>query len=137
MALIKKSTYPTSNTMSQLQVSTTQKYITPSKRNKNNSKESNKSILDEQSFPTLGETMKSPEKKVMNFASAAKKAEEKIETKPIVSDIKPGWIHIRKINGKIQYRHNMINKNTLEEEMKEDKMISDYLYKKRVATQQW
>ena len=144
----------------QAQQTQAQKYITPSKRNTNtnntntNNKTKNmldntsslldnkslldsKSLLDKQDFPTLGETMKTPAKKVMNFASAAQKVEQKIEIKPIVSDIKPGWIHIRMINGKIQYRHNMINKDTLEEEIKEDKMIGDYLFKKRVTIQQW
>lgn len=107
--------------------------------NANNANTANNAnnALDKQSFPTLGETMKNTTKKVMNFASAAQKVEPKIEVKLIISDIKPGWIHIRMCKGKIQFRHNLINKNTIDDEIKEDIMIGNYLFNKRVTIQQW
>jgi hypothetical protein len=114
---------------------TSQKYITPFKRSKTNTNSKlNTNILDKQLFPSLVETIKRSTKKVMNFALATKKVEEIIDIKPKVSDIKPGWIHLRMINGKLQYRYNMIVKNNSD---KEDKILGDYLFKKRVTLQQW
>jgi len=105
------------------------------------SMDKNKISMDKVSFPTLKETLTSTgtKPKPKSFASVAKKMEEKVVVKPYVSDVKPGWIHIRKNKGKIEFKYNRTDRNTVTEEdiINEEKRFSHYLFMRRVTLQQW
>jgi hypothetical protein len=108
------------------------KYITPNKRSVERSVD-----LDKQFFPTLKETIKSVSLP-KSFASVTKKVDPIIIVAPIISDVKPGWVHIRKHKSQIQFKSNATNKFTctLEDEIYEEKRLGNYLFKKRVWFQQ-
>lgn len=99
-------------------------YVCPSKRNnnKNNNNNNNKSPVNKSNaftsgkkkiatintedttiFPTLCETIKK-NKHHINFSSAVLKQKE-VPKEPIKSDVLPGWVHIRRHQGKIQYKY--------------------------------
>jgi hypothetical protein len=62
-------------------------------------------------FPTLGETIKLSATSTvgitnkMNFASVAKYVEKTSKEEEKVVEVQPGWVHIRKHNGKIEYKY--------------------------------
>ena len=117
------------------------KYISPNKRIINNNNNNNNNILDKQSFPTLKETLTPLQAK--SFASVAKKVDVSVKVIPIVSDVKPGWIHIRRQKGQIhtgpiQFKYNMTNRNTstMDDVIYEEKRLGNYLFRRRVTLQQ-
>lgn len=64
-------------------------------------------------FPTLGETFKPSSTAAaaaiagtnkMNFASVAKYVDTSVKEEKVV-EVQPGWVHIRKHNGKIEYKY--------------------------------
>jgi hypothetical protein len=60
---------------------------------------------DNSAFPTLNPLTASTNlKPALSFANATKKELDK-ERVDIVSDVKPGWVHIRKHKGKIEYKY--------------------------------
>jgi len=97
---------------------TNNKYVAPNKRqqptttttnisapsksisvtSKSPSSASQTSQLDKHSFPTLKETLTSNHPK--SFAAVAKKVEAVVEVKTPLSDVSPGWIHIRRNKNK-------------------------------------
>ena len=119
-------------------------YVPPNKREKPaaypraEKKELKKefSANDSALFPTLGETIKKTSQACpISFSSAAAK---KIEAPPppIKSEVAPGWVHIRKHNGLIQYKYGPeISKKDYTEE--EDKFLSNVLLKYRLERQQY
>lgn len=127
------------------------KYVAPNKRQSASARtqapaskttSASKSIsLDQQSFPTLKETLTLTHTHPRSFASVAKKVEAIVEVKPQVSDVSPGWIHIRKNknNGTIEFKYNRTDRNTstMEDVIYEEKRLSKYLFTRRVAYQQW
>jgi hypothetical protein len=137
---------------SQPQASQPGKYIAPNNRqqpkhNNNNNNNNNNNQLDKQSFPTLTETLTPLQAK--SFASVAKKVEVVDKVIPYVSDVKPGWVHIRRHKGTgtgtgtvhkgtIQFKYNMTNRNTstLEDVIYEEKRLGNYLFTRRVTLQQ-
>ena len=97
------------------------KYVPPSKKHISNSntslnltkkKEPKKEFQlkadDDLAFPTLNpSTQSTNQKPVLSFANATKKEVNK-QRVDIVSDVKPGWVHIRKHNGKIEYKYGKV-----------------------------
>lgn len=62
-------------------------------------------------FPTLGETLKPSSNAAsviatnkMNFASVAKYVDKTVKEEKVV-EVQPGWVHIRKYNGKTEYKY--------------------------------
>jgi len=125
-------------------------YIPPSMRNRNREsaakattkksapKKEVASVNDENAFPSLNDTMKTNNKKAgtpISFSSALSKKTEvaKIEIK---SDLKPGWVYIRKNNGAIQYKYGeqilWENRDHLE-----DIKLGNILFKYRIAREQY
>lgn len=86
-------------------------------------------------FPSLGETLKNRKGTVMSFSSAAAK---KIEEPQIVKvTIEPGWVHIRKQNGQIQYRYGEPLPRARIEEEREDIRLGNVLFKYRMSAEQY
>ena len=118
------------------------KYIAPNNRQqppkKNNNNNNNNNNLDKQSFPTLIETLTLTPLQAKSFASVAKRVEVVDKVIPYVSDVKPGWVHIRRHKGMIQFKYNMTNRNTstLEDVIYEEKRLGNYLFTRRVTLQQ-
>jgi len=118
------------------------KYIPPNNRQKQAQQsqqqppKQNNNNLDKQSFPTLIETLTPLQAK--SFASVAKRVEVVDKVIPYVSDVKPGWVHIRSHKGQIQFKYNMTNRNTstLEDVIYEEKRLGNYLFTRRVTLQQ-
>ena len=120
------------------------KYVAPNKRqtiSASASKTTSASAsisLDQQSFPTLKETLQTHPR---SFASVAQKVEAVVEVKPKVSEVSPGWIHIRKNKntGAIEFNYNRTDRNTstMEDVIYEEKRLSKYLFTRRVTLQQW
>jgi len=68
-------------------------------------KEFSLKINDNSAFPSLNQLTTSGKlKPLLSFANATKKEVNK-ETKDLVGDIIPGWLYIRKQNGKIEYKY--------------------------------
>ena len=124
-----------------------QKYISPNKRGVTPiKKQSNETTLieinDNKSFPSLKESLTANyNTSHMSFASIAKKVDQQVKVEKKVSDVKPGWVHIRrnKNTGSIEFKNNPTNKNTytIEDEIYEEKRLSKYLFTRRVTLQQW
>jgi len=88
--------------------------------------------LDNSLFPSLGEnyTANSP----LSFSSAAAKKIE--QPKLIKAEVAPGWVHIRRHNGKTEYKYGIpipIFDNREREEM----MFNNMLFKIRMEEQQY
>jgi hypothetical protein len=88
--------------------------------------------IDQGAFPSLGETIK---KNGISFSSAAAK---KVETpQPVIIDVLPGWVHIRKHQGKIQYKYGKaIVRSGLDAEQV-DEIVSRIILKNRIAREQY
>jgi hypothetical protein len=94
--------------------STKSTYVPPSLRNKpisaaptsTKKRELKKEfVIDKAAFPSLGDTIKKTKSSgtPISFSSAAAK---KVEApKEVQIDVLPGWVHIRRHNGKIQYKY--------------------------------
>jgi len=122
------------------------KYVAPNKRqtaSASASKTASASMsLDQQSFPTLKEMLTTVKHlHPRSFASVAQKVEAVVEVKPKVSEVSPGWIHIRKNKntGRIEFNYNRTDRNTstMEDVIYEEKRLSKYLFTRRVTLQQW
>ena len=129
---------------------TKQSYVPPSQRNKPSSnqsfstassstkkKEPKKefSLDNPELFPSLGESLKnSNNRKPMSFSSAAaKKIEEPVIIK---AEVAPGWVHIRKLNGKIQYKYGdpVVRFDYAQHE---EMVLGNILFNYRMAAQQY
>ena len=88
------------------------------------------------SFPTLSGSSLSPQQKnpAISFSSAVAKRIEAEEVKK--SDVDPGWVHIRKHKGIIQFKNGPLVP-FIDYTEQEDKFICDKLYKYRLARQQY
>ena len=89
------------------------------------------------SFPTLSGSSLSPQqqqKPPISFSSAVAKRIEAEEVKK--SDVDPGWVHIRKHKGIIQFKTGP-PVPFIDYTEQEDKFICDKLYKYRLARQQF
>jgi hypothetical protein len=87
------------------------KYVPPSKKQQTTftqKKEPKKEFslnANETAFPALNQLRKPNNlKPLLSFANAAK-TQIKQSDSPIVSDVIPGWVHIRNNNGKIEYKY--------------------------------
>ena len=123
--------------------STNNKYVAPNKRpqstgtTRTSTRAQQSESLDVNLFPTLKETL-TTSRVTQSFASVTKKVDPIILVVPIISDVKPGWVHIRQHKGQIQFKSNPTNKLTysIEDEIYEDKRLSKYLFKRRTTLQQ-
>jgi hypothetical protein len=93
--------------------------------------------IEQSAFPSLGETIK---KKTnagtpISFSSAAAK---KLEVPTVIKiDILPGWVHIRRQEGQIQYKYGEpVLKSSLDEERAEE-ILSRIIVKNRIAREQY
>lgn len=92
--------------------------------------------MDQQAFPSLGETIKTSTTRgtPISFSSAAAK---KIEAPKVVqAEVLPGWIHIRKHHGKIEYKYGKPNCREAEEERAEQ-IMSRIIVKNRIAREEY
>jgi hypothetical protein len=90
-------------------------------------------------FPTLsGSSLSSTQqqKPFISFSSAVAKRIEADKEEVKKSDVDPGWVHIRKHKGTIQFK-NGPPMPFIDYTEQEDKFICDKLYKYRLARQQY
>ena len=89
--------------------------------------------VDNTAFPTLGDTIKKSGTP-MSFSSAAAK---KVEAPKIVQvDVLPGWVHIRRNAGKIEYKYGKpILRN--DEEDRAEAIRSRIILKNRIAREEY
>ena len=87
-------------------------------------------------FPSLGETLQNRTPLSMSFSSAAAK---QIEQPKIKVEVAPGWVHIRKHNGQIQYKYGVpLEQSYANREWdREEIRISNLLFKYRMAAEQY
>jgi hypothetical protein len=85
-------------------------------------------------FPTLNDTFKHSATPTQSFSfAAAKKIAEPIITK---ADVEPGWVHLRKHNGEIQYKYGApVVKSDDTERL--DTVLGNCLFKYRLAKAQY
>jgi hypothetical protein len=91
--------------------------------------------IDTQAFPSLGETIKKTVTSgtPISFSSAAAK---KIMTpKEIKADVLPGWVHIRKHEGKIQYKYGEPIKHYVDDLA--EQVVNRIILKNRIAREQY
>ena len=87
-------------------------------------------------FPTLGETLKKTSlcNKTISFSSAA--AKQKEVPKEVKSEILPGWLHIRKHNGIIEYKYGATMPR-IDYSEQDEKFLCKTLYNNRLARYQY
>lgn len=128
---------------------TKQTYVPPSKRNRSSyqtfstalsstkKKEPKKefSLNNPELFPSLGESLRNSKlNKPMSFSSAAaKKIAQPISAK---AEVAPGWVHIRKLNGKIQYKYGEPVPR-FDYAQHEEMVLGNILFNYRMAAQQY
>lgn len=92
--------------------------------------------IDQAAFPTLGDTIKKTATSgtPISFSSAAAK---KIETpKEVQIDVLPGWVHIRKHNGKIQYKYGKPVER-IDDEERAGEILSRIILKNRIEREEY
>ena len=90
--------------------------------------------IDQNSFPSLATTVKKSASSgtPISFSSAAAK---KVEAPIIVKvDVLPGWVHIRRYEGKIQYKY---GKEVSKPADESDAVMSRIILKNRIAREQY
>ena len=122
------------------------KYIPPNKQpiatvkkapQKATSREKEFSLADQsESFPSLSSAYKDKNSQdIKSFANATKT--EIIKPQKIISDVPPGWIHIRKHNGSIQFKYGPpSDRNPFPCEIS-DVRFGEMLVKHRLAKEQY
>lgn len=94
--------------------------------------------LEKTAFPSLGETLKKSQTHgtPISFSSAAAK-----KTAPppviIIPDVLPGWVHIRKYQGQIQYKYGKPIIRSDEEYEREEQISSRIILKNRIAREEY
>jgi len=115
-------------------------YIPPTMRNRaalssTKKKEPQKVFsMDNTLFPSLGETFKKYANNPLSFSSAAAKKIE--QPKIIKADVAPGWVHIRRRNGKTEYKYG-IPVPLFDNREREEIMFNNMLFKIRMEEQQY
>jgi hypothetical protein len=70
----------------------------------------------------------------ISFASALNNSKKNVIEES--TTLLPGWVYIKKINGKINYKYGVMTDNAKEEERQERK-LSKIFFKQRIARLQW
>jgi hypothetical protein len=93
--------------------------------------------LEATAFPSLGDTIKksAPRGTPISFSSAAAK---KVEPSPVkeVSEVLPGWVHIRKQAGQIQYKYGKPISRP-DNEARLEQILSRIILTNRIAREQY
>lgn len=88
--------------------------------------------LDNSLFPSLGENLKA--NNPLSFSSAAAKKIE--QPKLIKAEVAPGWVHIRRRNGKTEYKYG-IPVPIFDNREREEMIFNNMLFKIRMEEQQY
>jgi len=88
--------------------------------------------LDNTLFPALGENFKA--NSVLSFSSAAAKKIE--QPKLVKAEVAPGWVHIRRHNGKTEYKYG-IPVPIFDNREREEIIFNNMLFKIRMEEQQY
>ena len=92
--------------------------------------------IDAAAFPTLGDTIKKTKTSgtPISFSSAAAK---KVETpKEVQIDVLPGWVHIRRTEGKIQYKYGKPVER-IDDEERIDQIMNRIILKNRIEREEY
>jgi len=95
--------------------------------------------LDQMAFPSLGDTLKKPANAgtPISFSAAAAK---KVEA-PVIKQIEvlPGWVHIRRIGGEIQYKYGEVILTQADADRIEraDQIMNRIIVKNRIAREEY
>jgi hypothetical protein len=88
-------------------------------------------------FPTLGETMlRTSSSSTCNISFSSAAAKQIVVPEVIKPDVAPGWVHIRKHLGIVQYKYGP-KVSQVDYSIEEDKFLADTLYKYRLERQQY
>ena len=93
--------------------------------------------LEPGAFPSLGETIKTPLNRgtPISFSSAAAK---KIAPPPVEKiDVLPGWVHIRRHAGEIQYKYGKMKYPSVADEERAAEITSRIILKNRIAREDY
>ena len=86
-------------------------------------------------FPSLGETMSKNANHLLSFSSiAAKKIEQPKKEK---AEVAPGWVHIRKNKGKIEYKYGALLPLDYKAMERKETILGNLLFKYQMASQQY
>jgi hypothetical protein len=93
--------------------------------------------LEQTAFPSLGETLKKSQTQgtPISFSSAAAK-----KTAPqlsLIPDVLPGWVHIRKYQGKFQYKYGKPIVRSNEEYEREEEIRSRIILNNRITREEY
>ena len=90
---------------------------------------------DDSAFPTLNQSITSGNlKPSLSFANAAKKEVVKPQL-DVISDVKPGWVHIRKHKGKIEYKYGKASERYPYYD--ESRVSNDTIFMRRLVIEQY
>jgi hypothetical protein len=93
--------------------------------------------IEQNAFPSLGDTIKKNTNAgtPISFSSAAAK---KIEPPKIIKiDVLPGWVHIRRHAGQIQYKYGEPVYRSYANEERDEEILSRIIVKNRIAREQY
>ena len=119
-------------------------YVPPSFRNtaasSTKKKEPKKEFaIDQNAFPSLANTIKKTASAgtPISFSSAAAKKVEAPVMKKI--DVLPGWVHIRRCEGKIQYKYgnDVCSKEVADKLVRAEETLNRVILKNRIAREQY
>jgi hypothetical protein len=94
--------------------------------------------LTANAFPTLGETIPKGKGMIMSFSAAAGKKTATAPAAEKKSEVLPGWVHIRRNDGKIQYKYGPVvdNPNRRSEE-ESDIILGNILARYQIEREQY
>ena len=93
--------------------------------------------IEPNAFPSLGDTIKNPSSRgtPISFSSAAAK---KVALPPVeIIDVLPGWVHIRRHAGQIQYKYGKMKYLSAADEERADEITSRIILKNRIAREEY
>ena len=92
--------------------------------------------IDAAAFPTLGDTIKKTRTSgtPISFSSAAAKKVEEPKKEQI--DVLPGWVHIRRNEGKIQYKYGKPVER-IDDEERIDQIMNRIILKNRIEREEY
>jgi hypothetical protein len=93
------------------------------------------STSDQTLFPSLGETLKRNNNNPLSFSSAASRKTE--PPKVVKAEVAPGWVNVRKHNGRIEYKYGASIPKDNKRTIKDAIVLGNILFKYRLAKEQY
>jgi len=115
-------------------------YYAPSALNLTKKKEPKKEFSltgNSNAFPTLNQVAKNNNARTLLSFANATKTELQQPTESVVNDVMPGWVNIRRNNGKIEYKYSKPSNRYPSLADNDEHVLSNIILKYRLAKEQY